>query len=220
MAYDKIMVDLETVGTRAGCGILSIGAVAYDTEAGELGREFYQVVDIQSCYNVGLFSESETLMWWKDRPEEARKVMELAQNKETSIELSLALTRFNQFIELVQADFNASRSDNGITDVEIYGNGADFDNAILIVAYAAVKLPWSAGKFSNRCYRTDKVKLPHIKIQRIGTHHSALDDAKSQALHHIKLVQFMKRAFEIQLAIESIESMNLEPCSEQFLPNE
>lgn len=203
MAYDKIMVDLETVGTRAGCGILSIGAVAYDTEAGVLGKEFYQVVDIQSCYDARLFSEYETLTWWNDRPEEARKVLELAKNKATSIELTLALTRFNQFIETVQADFNASRSDNGISSVEIYGNGADFDNAILIAAYAAVKLPWSAGKWSNRCYRTDKVKLPHIKIQRIGTYHNALDDAKSQALHHIKLVQFMKQAFETQLAIES-----------------
>ena len=41
--------------------------------------------------------------------------------------------------------------------------------------------PW---KFWNdRCYRTIKSMHPEVPMPRTGTHHNALDDAKTQALH-------------------------------------
>ena len=38
-------------------------------------------------------------------------------------------------------------------------------------------------------YRTLKNLLPYIEMERVGEHHNALDDAKSQALHAIKLLK-------------------------------
>jgi inhibitor of KinA sporulation pathway (predicted exonuclease) len=33
---------------------------------------------------------------------------------------------------------------------------------------------------------------PSIKLERVGTHHNALDDAKSQALHLMKILEALK----------------------------
>ena len=42
---EHCMVDLETLGKRAGCPILSIGAVFFDPVEKQLGEEFYVVVN-------------------------------------------------------------------------------------------------------------------------------------------------------------------------------
>ena len=60
-----VMVDLETLGRRAGCSILSIGAVAFDAETGTMGPEFYMVVKMASCEKHGLHTDPETVAWWK-----------------------------------------------------------------------------------------------------------------------------------------------------------
>ena len=69
------------------------------------------------------------------------------------------------------------------------GNGADFDLPILAAAYAAVGLsvPWKP--YNGRCYRTLKNLAPVVKLARPGTHHNALDDARTQAVHAIKLMR-------------------------------
>lgn len=46
--------------------------------------------------------------------------------------------------------------------------------------------------WNNRCFRTLKGMAPHIKTERQGTYHNALDDAKTQALHAIKVLQHLK----------------------------
>jgi len=41
--------------------------------------------------------------------------------------------------------------------------------------------PWSYR--NDRCYRTLAAICPEVKMERIGTFHNAVDDAKSQARH-------------------------------------
>jgi hypothetical protein len=71
--------------------------------------------------------------------------------------------------------------------LQIWGNGADFDNVILSSAYRNTGhvTPW--GTYKNRCYRTIKSANRHVAMARTGTHHNALDDAKSQAQHLIRI---------------------------------
>ena len=58
----NVMVDLETLGNGSESVIISIGAVEFDPETGELGREFYKVVDAQSCVDAGLKIDASTVM--------------------------------------------------------------------------------------------------------------------------------------------------------------
>ena len=173
-----VMVDLETLGTKAGCAILSIGAVYFDVEQG-LGSEMYTVVYRPSCVDAGLHEDQDTLTWWNRQSPEAKKVLIEANDETIAHTLTNALEELRKFIKLS-------------TSVKVWGNGADFDNAILIAAHHAVNTRQSWGNFNGRCYRTIKNLFPAQKLTkdaREGTHHNALDDAKSQAIHLIQLAK-------------------------------
>lgn len=167
---NRIMIDLETVGSTPGCGILSIGAVAFHTD-GWVFDELYVVVSRISCREHGLFEEQETLDWWSKQPDAARQILLLAEDPDGTFSLPEALDELNRFV---------SRQPGGCT---VYGNGSDFDNAILAAAARAAgcKLVWPF--WQNRCYRTMKARAPQVKLARVGTHHNALDDARTQAQH-------------------------------------
>ena len=164
------MLDLETLGTRPGCVILSIGAVKFDGE--NLGDEFYKVIKIDSCKEVGLTTDNDTLAWWAKRSPEARAVFA----DPNSLALKETLHLFSRFMD--GTNF-------------IWGNGSDFDQPVLDAAYyaAEIRLPWKY--WNSRCYRTMKSLLPSIKIERTGTYHNALEDAKSQAAHLIEICKIL-----------------------------
>ena len=175
----NIMVDLETLGTVPGCSILSIGAVAFDPESGELGEEFYVVVRRSSNGVFGLHEDAQTLQWWGSQSDEARQVLRDSEDMEESTPLNTALECFKYY--LVQFNLNK---------VEVWGNGSDFDNAILAVAYQKVglELPWKF--WNNRCYRTLKAEYKGTsRLIRKGTYHNALDDARCQAEHAIQILR-------------------------------
>ena len=188
-----VMVDLETMGKRPGCPVLSIGAVFFDPQTGALGPEMYEVVNYKSCLQLGLEADAETEAWWAQQSEEARLVIDLAMvNKgdyspkrkggtgkqitaPPNVGIGRALDIFSEFVEPV-----------GKREVRVWGNGSDFDNAILAHCFHAAKreLPWEF--WNSRCFRTLKA-LSAMKMERTGTYHNALDDAKTQALHAAKV---------------------------------
>ena len=168
-----IMLDLETLGTVPGCAIVAIGAV-HVTYDGYVLNRFYTVVSRDSCRDLGMHEQAETLEWWHRQPEEARAILSPAQQA-AAPSLCDALDAFNVFLRRCGPA------------VEVFGNGSDFDNAILNAAahWAGVELAWP--RFGHRCYRTLKMLAPDVKIDRTGTHHNALDDAVSQSLHLAKV---------------------------------
>ena len=164
-----IMLDLETLGTRPGDTILSIGAVKFDVEKG-LGEEFYITIDPESSKAAGFRAQKSTLEWWDKQSEEARKA---AFKGEMAVEH--ALIKFTMWMPPV--DFTV-----------VWGNGANFDNALLAAAYRIMKMdtPW---KFWNdRCYRTIRSMFgAKDKKKNVGVAHNALDDAVTQALELVEI---------------------------------
>lgn len=164
-----IMIDLETMGTRPNAPIVSIGAVAFD--AGGVHRAFYANVDLGSAVNSGAEIAPSTVEWWLGQSDEARAAL-LAKDDEYS--LVGALTEFSKWAHLDRIS-------------GVWGNGASFDNVILSESYnrAAVPCPWPF--WQDRCYRTVKNMYPGVEMVRSGTHHNALDDARTQAEHLIAI---------------------------------
>jgi 3' exoribonuclease, RNase T-like len=173
---EDIMLDLETLGTAPGSVVLSIGAVEFDPDTDRLGREFYIVINQQSSLNAGLVTDASTVEWWGKQSREAQRVL-YATTENNGESLALALSLFSDFV----APCGKS--------VRIWGNGSDFDQPILTAAYNSVSqaAPWKF--WNNRCYRTIKSLRPEIELQRIGTYHNALDDAKSQAVHLTRILK-------------------------------
>lgn len=170
---NDVMIDLETMGTGPRAAIVAIGAVEFDPEAGTCGERFQLAVDLGNAVAMGGEMDASTVLWWMQQGDDAR-----AAFSRGGVPLSQALVAFTAWL--------ASR---GVPDsLRMWGNGAGFDNVILASAYKAAGLqqPWR--HWNDRCYRTVKAMHPHIKLQRIGTHHDAADDAESQARHLLDML--------------------------------
>jgi len=166
-----VMIDLEPMGNGPQAAIVAIGAVGFDVIGGKLGESFYEVTDLSSSVDSGLEMDASTVIWWMKQGNEAREA--ICKGGEPLMIALLNITDWmRQFGE----------------DVRVWGNGASFDNVILASAFRKSRLPVPWKFWNDRCYRTVKAMYPCIKMERVGTHHNALDDAKSQALHLMKMV--------------------------------
>ncbi len=167
------MLDLETLGTAPGSALIAIGAVKFG--GGEIHSEFYRRVSLMDSVSEGLTMDPATVLWWFGQSDEARS--EVARPDGSSL-----LKALEDFTEWTRALVDYA-------EIEVWGNGASFDNVLLSVAYEKVRLPrpW---KYSNdRCYRTVKnIYTGGAVLERTGTHHNALDDARSQAKHLMAMI--------------------------------
>lgn len=173
----QCMLDLETLGTLPGSCIPTIGACVFNPRTGLIGEEHYQRVDIGSMLCAGFTVNPDTLAWWHKQSEKARRA---AMVDGDCVHILDALEGFSNWL------FRVTGQD--LENLNVWGNGSDFDNALMAKAYDMVSRvqPWHF--WNNRCYRTVKAMYPGIKIERgKGTHHNALDDAKAQAKHLLKL---------------------------------
>lgn len=148
-----VMLDLETLGVSPGCAIVAIGAVRFDRE--QVTDEFYYRP------KWGGHLDHNTVRWWMGQPDAARA--ELMRDPDGPMEQGL--TEFMKFL-------GAS---------PVWGNGSDFDNAILSSCYRRLSIPgWSPRQ--NRCYRTVR-SLVDVPWTPPTIKHHALEDARAQAVH-------------------------------------
>lgn len=163
-----VMLDIETMGTGQDAAIVTIGAVKFDRHG--IGDEFYVAVDLEDASKRGGTMSASTVIWWMQQSEIARKHI-YSGDRENILNALLKLSMFM----------------DGCGDVWACGSG--FDNAIIRSAYdrAGIECPFPFWK--DRCYRTIRSMHPDIECVRIGTHHNALDDARTQAEHLISIIQ-------------------------------
>jgi hypothetical protein len=62
------MIDLETLATSTDAAILTIGAVKFDPFGKDIQEpqmeSFYVRVDLDSCHDIGLKVNDDTIAWW------------------------------------------------------------------------------------------------------------------------------------------------------------
>lgn len=166
MALNHIMIDAETLSTRADSCIISVGAVRFDLNTGEIDDNgFYQSISIDSNVTAGRHISESTLCWWMEQGTDAQGVF-----REPKVPLRSALEELAAFI-----------SDEGC---HIWSNGADFDIPMFSHAFAThdMEIPWKF--YNSNCYRTYK-KLPGAPklVTQATVKHNALHDAYAQAVH-------------------------------------
>lgn len=166
MSLKNVMLDFETLGTVADAVIMSIGAVKFDLESGEIDDAgFYASISIESNLELKRRISEDTLIWWLKQGSAAQGVFH--ESKQT---LRTALEDLADWI--------------GDPSCIVWSNGGDFDIPMAAHAFTQVGLevPW---KFWNaRCFRTYK-NLPGAKSIRspvTGVKHNALSDAHQQVV--------------------------------------
>ena len=81
MEYTDVMLDLETMGRKSNSALVSIGAVEFNLLTGETGREFYKVIDLKSCLDLGLQVEASTIYFWLTEASQAARDAIAKDNK-------------------------------------------------------------------------------------------------------------------------------------------
>ncbi|VAC90242.1 exodeoxyribonuclease VIII-like protein [Enterobacter cloacae] len=178
MLYTHLMVDIEAFGKKADSPVVSIGAVFFDPSTSNTGSEFYKVISLESAMASGGVPDASTIIFWLKASPEARSELVM----DDAIPLDDALLQLNEFI--------AENAANGPEYVQVWGNGATYDNVLLEASYdrTGIPCPW---KFcNNRDVRT-VVELgkavgyePRYEIPFEGEPHKAISDA----LHQVKYV--------------------------------
>lgn len=171
--FRHLMVDLETMGNKSNAPIVSIGAVFFNPNNGNTGAEFYTAISLESSMLLGGVPDAGTIIWWLKQSPEARSAIAMAD----TMELNDALELFSDFI--------SENSDVG-SDVQVWGNGASFDNVILRSSYdrANIKCPWKFRNDRDVRTMTELGKAiginPRYDIPFDGDMHNALSDARHQ----------------------------------------
>ncbi|HIA3273902.1 TPA: 3'-5' exoribonuclease domain-containing protein [Escherichia coli] len=164
-----LMIDLETMGKNPDAPIISIGAIFFDPQTGDMGPEFSKTIDLETAGGV---IDRDTIKWWLKQSREAQSAIMTDE-----IPLDDALLQLREFIDENSGEFF----------VQVWGNGANFDNTILCRSYERQGIPCPWRYYNDRDVRTI-VELGNsigfdvrMAIPFEGVRHNALDDARHQA---------------------------------------
>jgi hypothetical protein len=159
-----IMLDLETLGTRPGCVILTLGAVRFDPYSlREPGPGLYLRIDADEQIAQGREVQEDTLQWWMNQAEDVREEALGEGNRVSVTEMYQQLNRF-----LVGANC-------------IWAQGPLFDFAILENIYRQYEwpTPWQYWQIRDSRTLFGVHGDPRVK-GKVGLH-NALEDCVSQA---------------------------------------
>ena len=165
MPSDHAMIDIETLGTRPGCGILAVGAVRFDPyDLDETipppEMAFMQAIKTSSLRNFDFEIDPETCSWWVRESASSPATVGAVFDPENAVDIEVALSRFSEWLKDVQF---------------VWSHGATFDLPILAEAYRRLdrKVPWN---FRNA--RDTRTVLSMTKIdpaERRHKHHPVMD---------------------------------------------
>ncbi|EFF5755060.1 3'-5' exoribonuclease [Escherichia coli] len=164
-----LMIDIETMGKNPNAAIISIGAIFFDPQTGDMGPEFSKTIDLDTAGGV---IDRNVIKWWLKQSREAQSAILTDE-----IPLDDALLQLREFIAENSGEFF----------VQVWGNGANFDNVILRRSYERQGIPCPWHYHNDRDVRTI-VELgkaidfdARTAIPFEGERHNALDDARYQA---------------------------------------
>lgn len=171
----NVMLDLETLGKKPGCKILTLSAVTFGE--GVIVRNYFDAairVDTQDL----LRTDKDTVDWWEKQSAEAKKA---AFENVNALTLVKVLALFSEWCKALPAK------------PIIWGNGASFDEPILGEAYDVYKIPRPWHYRDARCYRTLRAEFMHLvsESEFKGEKHTSMADAVHQANYAEKLLSIL-----------------------------
>jgi 3' exoribonuclease, RNase T-like len=159
-----IMLDLESLGTRPDCAILTLGAVKFNPYVVDsFGDSLYLRIDVDEQLAMGREVQEDTLTWWSKQAEDVR---EEALGEGGRVSLSEMYRQLNRFCV-------------GVTN--IWCQGPAFDIVILENIYRQQGWPTPWQFWQIRDSRTLFGVHGDPRERNKAGLHNALEDCVSQA---------------------------------------
>lgn len=171
------MIDIETLGSRPGAVIASIGAVAFTAES--VVAEFECNVSLHGQQDAGLHMDPDTILWWMRQSDAARD----QTFKKVGTPLFNALT-----------DLAVWSAEEGVVDY--WSHGATFDLVLLTEAAKRIGAPLLVKDFRLARDTRTLYEITGVNPRTFmgtGTAHNAVDDARAQALAVIESWRILRR---------------------------
>ncbi|EML8991478.1 3'-5' exoribonuclease, partial [Escherichia coli] len=134
--WHHLMIDLETMGKNPDAPINALAGKFFDPATGEMGPEFSKTIDLETSGGV---IDRDTIKWWLKQSREAQSAILTDE-----IPLDDALLQLREFIDENSGEFF----------VQVWGNGANFDNTILRRSYERQGIPCPWRYYNDRDVRT------------------------------------------------------------------
>ena len=172
-----MMIDLETLSTRASAVVVSLGAIVFNMRDEITNTQvistYYEEFAIQEQIDKGCKVDESTIRWWMEKDIVVRKIM--TDNGYRRCDVKNGLARFSVWVERFNSEVK-----------RIWSHGEAFDLAILPELYAQYNVPC---RLDHRKFRDTKTlfdwgkKEEYEKLLRPKgeTEHHALRDAINQA---------------------------------------
>ena len=162
------MIDIETLGTKPGCIVLTVGAARFDPLTGETSDHFYEAISFKNSVLQGLFCDPNTHAWWQKQHEEARKAAFAGEKSLSDVAKAFSSWSRDAAVE------------------HWWCQGSDFDFPIWEEAMKAAKAssPWKFWQKRDTRTLYAVADFDAKNFPREGTYHNALDDS----LHQIRCV--------------------------------
>ncbi|MCX7594398.1 MAG: 3'-5' exoribonuclease [Fischerella sp.] len=160
-----IMLDLETLATKPGAVILTLGAVKFDPYSDqEPFAPIYLKPDVDKQIEMGRLVNEDTLKWWSEQDEHIR-------NDSMSSGDRISLNEFTHQLNRYCVGVN-----------RIWCQGPVFDIAMLENFYfqLGVPLPWGYGQIRDSRTLFDLIGDPRSEMQTDA--HNSLADSYYQAI--------------------------------------
>lgn len=158
------MLDIETLGTRPGCVVLTLGAVKFNPYSMEApGPGLYVRPDVDEQLASGREAQDDTMLWWMSQAEDVR---EEALGEDGRISVEEMYKQLNRFL---------------VGSNNIWCQGPVFDIAILEHLYRQYgwPTPWQFWQIRDSRTLFGVHGDPRVK-GKVGLH-NALEDCVSQA---------------------------------------
>lgn len=177
-----IIFDLETLSVRTNASIVSIAAVAFDIDNGEIFDEIKIDINPNEWNKNNRHIDGYTIKWWLNQDNEV--VKDIFGVKENLYDLKTALSKVSEFV------------DKHITnELTVWGNGSTMDITILQSAYEYFDMstPWKYWQVND--VRTIVALIPEIKenMNFIGQKHSPIDDCKHEIRYLVATLNNINR---------------------------
>lgn len=173
------MIDIETLGVKRGCSILSIGAsrfgaindtgVTLNTDS----SNFYTVINSFDSQSNGFTTEAKTLQWWKNEPIWKDLSVEIC---DSTVGVRQACMQFAKYITKEMPH-------------KIWANSPRFDIELLRVMFKKMKVDFPIAYRQEMDFRTlmelaypNRDDRPEPEMGAWLPAHHALGDAQQQAL--------------------------------------
>jgi hypothetical protein len=164
----NFMMDIETLGVKPGCQILTIAVARFDKN--NIYERFYKRVVYPNQYPLTI--DNSTLKWWQTQSQAVRDEAFNAQPRE---ELKDILIELNRFLEK-----------NTKSKIHMWSHGKEFDIPIIEYAYSLFNLPilwkfWDT-RDTRTLYDFCKIDLKTINVPENFEAHNAMGDVLRQII--------------------------------------